>query len=69
MKKGKKITDKERLDWYSRNGGRVVAGYQIAERPELPSVWFVFCGGMKPGKQFRTIRQAIDSAIRAGRKK
>ena len=64
----KRITDKERLDWYNKNGPRIVAHYSNLTGYLRPAMWLLFDGTCNPGKPFNTVRQAIDAAIRAARR-
>lgn len=63
-----KVTDKERLDWYNRNGTQAVAHYTHLNGYRRPSMWLCFDGTMNAGKPFNTVRQAIDYAMREERR-
>ena len=59
-----RITDKMRLDWVARGDNRTyVSGY-----PDRDG-FYTFDGSMRAGIWFSTLRQAIDAAIRAERKR
>ena len=55
-----KITDKMRLDWLIRN----IFGYTDA--PDKKRYWSFETQWLDPALRGRSIRQAIDAAIRAG---
>ena len=58
----KRITDRERLDWLQKHGeGILVTAPCIENHFGTERIWY---GGIKPN-----VRQAIDSAIRASRKR
>jgi hypothetical protein len=60
-----KISDKERLDWANRHGdefGCDMDGNWLVSTEAIDSVWT-----LDFPDRFKTLRQAIDAAIRAAR--